>query len=278
MDALFELYVQAGLLGSVVILPILLLRLILRKAPRQLICLLWMLAAVRLLIPWSIESSLSLQPHLQETAVWWAEHVPEDIKNILPVLWMAAAGGVALYGVVSYILLKYKVRLAVKWSKNILECDRIRGAFVMGYFPPKMYLSAAVEQKDRGHIIAHEQAHIDRGDHWWKLLGFLCLCLHWYNPLVWLAYTLFCRDTEVACDERVVWSMGVEDRKAYSLALLNCGRQISGLPAIVLCFGKISLGKRIENVLSYRKPGLWITAAAGMLVVFVALCFLTIPR
>ena len=121
---------------------------------------------------------------------------------------------------------------------------------------PRIYLPACIEEQDRPYIVAHEQAHIARGDHWWKLLGFICLCLHWYNPMVWISFVLFGRDTEMACDERVVWGMELESRKAYSLALLNSGRQLSGLAALTLCFGKESLKQRIKSVLSFRKPGM----------------------
>lgn len=310
MEELFFAFLRAGIFGSVIIVLVLLLRLCLRKAPRQLICILWLLAAVRLVLPFTIESRLSLQPEMptySDVQVRPPVQTPNDAPVVTPVppasqpsqnpppvvapapqkawtweqilsaVWLTGAGALAIYGIVSYLLLKRRLRTAVK-QENWWESDTARGAFVMGYLKPKIYLPAQVEAGDRPYIVAHEQAHIARGDHWWKLLGFVCLCLHWYNPLVWLSFVLFGRDTEVACDERVVWGMALEERKAYSLALLNCGKRVSGLTAVTLCFGKESLKQRIKNVLSYRKPGFWITAVAGMLAVAIAIFFLTSPK
>ena len=272
MKALLELYFKAGLSGSVIILLILLLRLALRKAPRQLMCILWLMAAARLLLPFQVESSFSLQPAYPETLVGVLNG-----NRILPVLYIVVATGALIYGFVAYFWLKRRVHSAIEGEDGVLEAEGIQSAFVLGYIKPKIYLPLFLQPSDRHHIIAHEKAHILRGDNWWKLLGFMCLCLHWYNPLVWVAYTLFCRDTEVACDERIVWGMDLEKRKEYTFALLNSGKRASGLPALVLCFGKESLKQRIKNVLSYQKPGLAITAITGMLVVLVGICFMTTP-
>ena len=316
MDALFHAFLRAGLFGSIIILLVLLLRLCLKKAPRQLVCILWLLVAVRLVLPFTIESRLSLQPEVPEFSDTMIQQpvtppvqtpgdlpvvppvsrpqqnippvtappitTPEPPKTItweqlLPVIWLCGVSAMAIYGVVSYLLLKRRLRDAVR-EEGCMVSDRVKGAFVAGYLKPRIYLSACTEAQDRPYIIAHEQAHIARGDHWWKLLGFVCLCLHWYNPLVWVSFVLFGRDTEVACDERVVWGMELEERKAYSMALLNSGRQMSGLVALTLCFGKESLKQRIKNVLSFRKPGIWITALAGMLAVAIAIFFLTSPQ
>jgi len=309
MEDLLFAFLRAGFWGSVIIVLVLLLRLCLRKAPRQLICILWLLAAVRLVLPFSIESRLSLQPEVPEFSdaviqqpvlppvdrpvtppvtppVSQPEQnetpVPEPpkaatLRQALPYIWLSGAGALAVYALVSYLLLKRRLRTAVK-EADCWITDRVKGAFVMGYIRPRIYLPVTVEPQERPFIVSHEQAHIARGDHWWKLLGFVCLCLHWYNPLVWVSFVLFGRDTEVACDERVVWGMELEERKAYSMALLNCGRQLSGLTAVTLCFGKESLKQRIKNVLSYRKPGFWITAVAGMLAVAIAIFFLTSPK
>ena len=272
MEALLELYLKASLSGSVIILLILLLRLILRKAPRQLMCILWALVAVRLLLPFQIESPFSLQPVCPEALIGGLTG-----NKLLPVLYMIIAVFALAYGMAAYLRLKRKVQNAVENDDGVLEAEGIQSAFVLGYIRPKIYLPLFLQPGDRHHIVAHEKAHILRGDNWWKLLGFVCLCLHWYNPLVWVAYTLFCRDTEVACDERIVWGMDLEKRKEYTYALLNSGKRASGLPALVLCFGKESLKQRIRNVLSYRKPGLVITAITGMLVVLVGICFMTTP-
>lgn len=321
MDTVFQGFLQAGIYGSIVILLVLLLRLCLRKAPRQLVCILWLLVAVRLVLPFSIESWLSLQPEMPQFSdtvtqqpVMPPVQIPDDrpvvppasqpqqnippmsqpqqntppvttpepqktvmLEQILPIVWLCGVGMMATYGILSYMRLKRRLRDAEPQGQCLVSC-RVKGAFVMGYLKPRIYLPACIEEQDRPYIVAHEQAHIARGDHWWKLLGFICLCLHWYNPMVWISFVLFGRDTEMACDERVVWGMELESRKAYSLALLNSGRQLSGLAALTLCFGKESLKQRIKNVLSFRKPGIWITALAGMLAVVIAIFFLTSPQ
>ncbi len=315
MENLFLRYLQAGFFGGIVIIVVLVLRLCLCKAPRQLICVLWLLAAVRLLIPFAPQSSLSLQPELP-VYLSPSQQQPEqilpdaDIPDAPPmpdtpqipdvpdtpvtpsisqkesirwekavfIAWVVGGTAMTLSAIISYLRLRNTVRMAVKTQPGVYVSDRITGAFVMGYWNPRVYLPADLPDEDVPHILAHEQAHIARGDHWWKLLGYICLCIHWYNPLVWVCYVLFCRDTEVACDERVVWPMELAQRKAYSHALLNCGKRYSGLTAVTLCFGKVSLAQRIKNVLSYRKPGFWITAVAGMLAVTVAICFLTVPK
>ena len=321
MEQLFARYLEAGIFGSVVIVIVLLLRLCLRKAPRRILCLLWLLAAVRLMLPFQLESRISLQPNLDEMAVAvqqmqqspQTQAPPEDVPADLPVelpmrdpvqipvavptpdlpvqqitepadpmvvlsvIWLSAAGAAILYMAVSYCLLKFRVREAVRSEDGVMECDRIRGAFLLGYIHPRIYLPFHVQKRDRRFIVAHERAHVARGDNWWKLLGFVCAALHWYNPLVWLSYVLLCRDIELACDERVIRELDINDRKAYSMALLNCGKSLAGVSVCPVAFGEVSLKTRIKRVLHYRKPGVWITVIAMMVIVVTAVCFLTSP-
>ena len=179
MEALLELYLKASLSGSVIILLILLLRLILHKAPRQLMCILWALVAVRLLLPFQIESPFSLQPVCPETLVAGLTG-----SKLLPVLYGIIAVFALAYGMAAYLRLKRKVQNAEENDDGVLEAEGIQSAFVLGYIKPKIYVPLFLQPGDRHHIVAHEKAHILRGDNWWKLLGFVCLCLHWYNPLV----------------------------------------------------------------------------------------------
>ena len=321
MEQLFARYLEAGIFGSVVIVIVLLLRLCLRKAPRRILCLLWLLAAIRLMLPFQLESRISLQPDLDEVAVavQQMQQLPQtqlppvdvpvnqpielpirdpvqipvttptpdlpvqqiaesvDPMVVLSIVWLSAAGAAILYMAVSYCLLKFRVREAVRNEDGIMECDRIRGAFLLGYIHPRIYLPFRVQKRDRRFIVAHERAHVARGDNWWKLLGFVCAALHWYNPLVWLSYVLLCRDIELACDERVIRELDINDRKAYSMALLNCGKSLAGVSVCPVAFGEVSLKTRIKRVLHYRKPGVWITVIAMMLIVVTAVCFLTSP-
>jgi beta-lactamase regulating signal transducer with metallopeptidase domain len=263
---------------------------------------------VRLLLPFQLESPLSLQPQLSEPAAVteWAADLPatdyEPVTNLSPsiqnepiqheapltetkiepetaitILWGCGILAVLLYVCISYGVLRYRVRDAIKCPESVWESDRIGGAFLLGYFQPKIYIPAELNLKDRRFILAHEQSHLKRGDHWWKLLGMVCLSIHWYNPLVWLGYALLCRDIEVACDEHVIRDLELEERKSYSFALLSSGKRLSGFLAYPVAFGEISLKSRIKNVLNYRKPGIWITAAAVTLTLTVAVCFMTNP-
>ena len=307
MVEVFYRCLQIGLSGSIMILAVLLLRPFLRKAPRNICCILWLLVAVRLLLPFQLESPLSLQPrYLTEAPSFTVEVAPDPSPEVtLPpvtvptappepieqpiespaykpetvyaLIWIAGALAVMLYAAVSYGILRYRVRDAIKCPGNIWESDRIGGAFLLGYFQPRIYIPTGLNLQDRNFILAHEQSHLKRGDHWWKLLGMVCLSIHWYNPLVWLSYALLCRDIEVACDEQVIRNLELEERKSYSFALLNCGKRLSGFLTYPVAFGEISLNTRIKNVLNYRKPSLWITLGAITVAGVIAVCFMTTP-
>lgn len=346
MEKLFLVYLNAGFFGGVIILVGLLLRPLLRNAPRRFLCIVWLLAAVRLLLPINLESSFSLQPRFTPTITVLSQQeqqaqtpveppvtnpivspspvlpevdseidplppekpvipgtpvqpvpdidpvVPEppivenptpaepmavNVMQIIAIIWVMVMAAVYVYGLVSYLVLKRRVKTAVRCADGTLESERISSAFLLGYFKPEIYLPVGLSEQDRAFMIAHEQAHIRRRDHWWKLLGLMCVGIHWYNPLVWIGYALMCRDIEIACDEQVVQSMSLEERKAYSLALLNSGKRLSGMLACPVAFGEVSLKQRIKKVLAYRQPKFWMTAIAISLVVFVALCFLTSP-
>ena len=270
MPALFQNILSASFHGSIVILAVMLLRLVLRKAPKKFICWLWALAGIRLLMPIHVQSSLSLQP--EDIAL-------PDLTAFRPWLrtvWAVLAVGIILYSVISYIHLRRKVADAVKVPGGY-ESDKIETAFVLGFVHPKIYIPADMPQADRAQILAHERTHLDKGDHWIKLLGFAALALHWFNPLVWCAYILLCKDIEMACDQRVVAYMDLEERKAYSSALLRCSTQHVHYAACPVAFGEVSVKYRIKSVLSYRKPGFWICLSAGLAIAFVALCLGTNP-
>ena len=322
MEKIFESILEASLAGAVIITVILVLRLILTKTPKRFICLLWMLAILRLLVPFSIESPMSLQPDLSRfhastrpeysappmdspvnaspdisTDDTPAQIPPQEIPDIVikdeeipqtdPVIidvgalrnigWAMVAGGFVGYTAVSYLMLKRKVRNAVRLDHNIFECGEIDTPFLLGYFRPNIYLPAGLSPQDMEHILAHEQMHLRRFDNWTKLLGFLALSLHWFNPLVWVAYALLCRDIEMACDEDVILTMEISDRKEYSSALLRCASGHRMISACPVAFGEVSVKQRIPRILGYRKPAFWITLAAVVSVIFVAVCFLTDP-
>ena len=270
----FQNLLTASIHGSVVILAVLLLRLVLRRTPRKYICLLWLLAGIRLLLPIEVRSDLSLQPAFtltltRLTAFPWAKW--------LPWIWGAVACGFAVYSLVSYWRLKKKVREAVR-IRGGWECDRIDTAFILGFIKPKIYIPMGMTPQFRQHILAHERTHLDKGDHWIKMIGFLALALHWFNPLVWIAYSLLCKDIEMACDERVVQFMELPERKSYSAALLSCSSNRAHFGASPVAFGEVSVKKRILSVLHYKKPGFWISLLGVLAFFFVALCLLTSPN
>ena len=271
MAAILQTILTTSFHGSIVILTVLLLRLVLKKAPKKFICLLWMLAGIRLLLPIPLESAYSLQP--ESIAI----PIPETVSRILPILWVAIALVIGAYSLGSYIHLRRKVMDAVKIPGG-WESDRIETAFVLGFIKPKIYIPTGMSRETRKQILAHERTHLDKGDHWIKMIGFLALCLHWFNPLVWLSYVLLCKDIELACDERVVQFMELEERKAYSSALLRCSTSKAHYAACPVAFGEISVKYRIKSILNYRKPSFWLSLLALLALVFVAVCLMTSPQ
>lgn len=314
MESLFSNILTASFHGSIVILAVIILRVLLRKAPRKFICFLWLLAGLRLLMPFEIQSSLSLQPMPEVRQQWQAssdpaprETLPEPLvqsqepaqlpeatvvtpeeptpelskptlnwKGVIPYVWLGVAACFGLYMICAYLSLKNKVREAVKIQGG-WECDRIETAFILGFIRPRIYIPMGLSAEVRKHILAHERTHLEKGDHWFKMIGFLALALHWFNPLVWAAYILLCKDIELACDERVVQFMDLEERKSYSAALLSCSTTHLHFAACPVAFGEVSVRKRIKTVLDYRRPSFWVSLLAVAAVLFVAVCLLTNP-
>lgn len=271
MDTFFQTVLTTSLHGSIVILAVMLARLVLKKAPKKFICFMWVLAGIRLLLPIPIESAYSLQPQsLQIT-------IPAEIRNVLMIIWIALAVVIAAYSVGSYIHLRRKVFDAVK-IRGGWESDKIETAFVLGFIKPKIYIPTGMSPATRKQILAHERTHLDKGDHWIKMLGFLALAVHWFNPLVWVSYILLCKDIEMACDERVVQFMELDERKAYSSALLQCSTTKAHYAACPVAFSEISVKYRIKSILNYRKPSFWLSLLAVIAFVFMAVCLMTSPQ
>ena len=261
--------VTASIHGSIVILAVILLRLLLRKTPKKYICLLWLLAGIRLLMPIEIRSDLSLQPEL-------AFPVDINLPALMPWVWGIVAISFGLYSLVSYMKLKRKVQEAVR-IRGGWECDKIDTAFILGFIKPRIYIPMGMNRQARKHILEHERTHLDKGDHWIKMIGFLALALHWFNPLVWVAYIMLCKDIEMACDERVVQFMELEERKSYSAALLSCSSKQLHFSANPVAFGEVSVKQRILSVLNYKKPSFWISLLGVVAFFFVAVCLVTSP-
>lgn len=271
MDSFFQNVLTASFHGSIVILAVLVLRVALRKAPKKFICWLWTLAGLRLLMPIPLHSSFSLQPPTITIPA------SVNLSAAVPVVWGGVALVIGLYSLVSYFRLRRQVLDAVKVPGG-WESDRIETAFVLGFVRPKIYIPAGMPQEARKQILAHERTHLDKGDHWIKMVGFLALALHWFNPLVWVSYVLLCKDIEMACDERVVQFMELDERKAYSSALLQCSTNRAHYAACPVAFGEISVKYRIKSVLNYRKPSFWLSLLCLLAIVFVAVCLMTSPE
>ena len=310
METLFLKLANLSITASWLVLAVLLIRLVFRKAPKWVFCFLWGLVALRLICPISIESALSLIPSaepLPQDILYTAApkiqsgvEVIDDFVNpiltdsmspalgdsanptqiwsfILSRIWAAGVVVMLFYAVISYLLLKRRVATATLFSENIRQSESVASPFVLGFFRPVIYLPYNIADTDINYVIAHEKAHICRKDHWWKPVGFILLAVYWFNPLLWAAYVLLCRDIEAACDEKVIREMEKEDRRAYSTALLHCSVRHRGITACPLAFGETGVKSRIKDVMNYKKPAFWIFVLAAAVCVAVAVCFLTDP-
>lgn len=258
----------ASIHGSVVILAVMLLRLLLKKTPRKYICFLWMLAGIRLLMPISVQSAFSLQP----TSI----RLPAISSQLVWIVWGCVAALIVAGSLLAYLRLQKQVKGAVK-VRGGYESDQIETAFVLGFFKPKIYIPSGMSPAARTQILAHERTHLEKGDHWIKVIAFLALALHWFNPLVWVAYLMLCKDIEIACDERVVQFMELDERKQYASALLQCSTNRIYYAACPVAFGEVSVKYRIKSALSYRKPAVWMSLMGVLSIAFVSLCLLTNP-
>ena len=311
MAAVFLKLLNLSISASWLVLAVLVLRLISKRSPKWVNVLLWGIVALRLVLPFSIESALSLIPSAETVspaAVQFdpaptitsgvsiidnavnpslSEHfaaVPTASVNPLYVwteiagwVWLIGLGAMLLYALVSYLRLRRRVSVSLPIRDRIYLCDAISSPFILGVVKPHIYLPSGLDEVQRQNVLAHERAHLARRDHWWKPLGFALLAVYWFNPVLWLAYTLLCRDIELACDEKVIRDMDVAAKKAYSIALLSCSTHRNQISACPLAFGEVGVKERVRNALHYKKPAFWVVAASVAVCVVVAVCFLTDP-
>ena len=312
MSGIFLKLLNLSISASWLVLVVLALRLVLKRAPKWVNVLLWGMVALRLMLPFSIESALSLIPSAETLSPEVVQFDPaptitsgvEFIDNAVnPSLsesfaaaplasvnplyvwtylagwvWLIGLAAMLLYALVSYLRLRRRVRASIPLRENIYVCDEVPSPFILGIVHPRIYLPSALDEAKWGSVLSHERAHLARHDHWWKPLGFALLAVYWFNPLLWLAYTLLCRDIELACDERVLCGMDAGQVKDYSSALLACSVPRRMLAACPLAFGEVGVGARVKNALRYKKPAFWIVAASVIVCIVVAVCFLTNPR
>ncbi len=309
MSNFFLTIINMSISASWIVLAVLLLRLLLKKAPKWITVLLWGIVAVRLICPFTIESIMSLMPSVEtitkapdaprphfESGVtiidnqvndYLGGHYYEgvtrptghfvDITTILAIVWLVGIVVLLVYTIISYFRVKNKIGTAVLLRDNIYQSENVVSPFVLGIITPKIYLPFHLNAQDMEHVLSHEQAHIHRKDHLWKPLGFLILTLHWFNPLMWLGYVLLCRDIELACDEKVIKALDIQQKADYSQALLTCSVNRRILATCPLAFGEVGVKTRVRSVLNYRKPSFWMIVVAITAIIATGLCFLTNP-
>ena len=311
MNELFLKIINMSISASWLVLAVLILRFVLKKAPKWINVLLWGIVAIRLICPFSFESTLSLIPSAEtiplnigmdttptinsgisainnavnpiisqsNTPMAGASINPLQITiGIYEYIWIFGMIALALYTAISYWRLRRKVDTAVRYKDNIFQSENVSFPFVLGIIKPRIYLPFKMNGQYLEHVVAHEQAHICRKDHWWKPLGFLLLMIHWFNPLMWLAYVLLCRDIELACDEKVIKELGNEQRGDYTQALVACSVNRRMIAACPLAFGEVSVKERVKYVMNYKKPAFWVIIISVIVCVGVAVCFLTNPK
>ena len=311
MSDLFLELLNLSIMTGWLILAVLVVRVCLKKAPKYIRCILWGLVGFRLIFPFYIESIFSLLPsgkvidteivYDRTPAIHSGISVIDNVTNnfmmdsfapnmqnsvnpmqvvtfIASNVWILGVVVMFIYCVVSYFLVQRKVFDAVKREGNVYECERVTTPFVLGIVRPKIYIPYQIDDEAREYVVAHEKAHIKRGDHITKLVGFLVLSVYWFHPLIWLAYILLCKDIELACDEKVLKSIGETEKKSYSRVLLQYSVSPKMIAACPLAFGEVAVRQRIKNILNYKKPAFWIVIVAIVVCGVVAICFMTNPK
>ena len=311
MNELFLKIINMSISASWLVLAVLILRFVLKKAPKWINVLLWGIVAIRLICPFSFESTLSLIPSAETIPLNIGMDTTPTINsgisainnavnpiisqsntpmagasvNLLQItigiyeyIWIFGMIALALYTAISYWRLRRKVDTAVRYKDNIFQSENVSFPFVLGIIKPRIYLPFKMNGQYLEYVVAHEQAHICRKDHWWKPLGFLLLMIHWFNPLMWLAYVLLCRDIELACDEKVIKELCNEQRGDYTQALVACSVNRRMIAACPLAFGEVSVKERVKSVMNYKKPAFWVIIISVIVCVGVAVCFLTNPK
>ena len=312
MAAVFLKLLNLSISASWPVLAVLVLRLVSKRSPKWMNVLLWGMVALRLMLPFSIESALSLIPSAETlspevvrfdpapTITSGVEFIDNAVNpslsesfaaaplaSVNPLyvwtylagwVWLIGLGAMLLYALVSYLRLRRRVSVSLCVRENIYLCDAISSPFILGVVKPRIYLPSGLDEVERQNVLSHERAHLTRRDHWWKPLGFALLAVYWFNPLLWLAYALLCRDIELACDERVIRTMDESAVKTYSTVLLACSMPRKAVITCPLAFGEIGVKERVRNALHYKKPAFWVVAASVAVCVVVAVCFLTNPE
>lgn len=310
MSNIFVAILNNALVASWIILAVIVLRLLIKKMPKWVSCLMWGLVAVKLVIPFSIESIFSLVPSAKPipldieyapipqidsgiptvntivnpmlennfAAVEVASVNPmQVVMGIASYIWIVGFASLAIYALVSFVMLKSKIKETERVDERVYICRSIESPFILGIINPRIYLPDSMEEDAYACVLEHEKAHIKRGDFIWKPLGFLILAVYWFNPLCWVAYVMLCKDIEYACDERVTKDKDKAWKATYCQALLDLSIQRKLISACPVAFGEVSVKDRVKSVLNYKKPAFWIIIASIIICIIVGICFLTNP-
>lgn len=312
MTDIFLRLLNISITAGYLVVAVLLVRLLFKKAPKWIRGVLWAIVGVRLVFPFSVESIFSLIPSAEVISPDIVKHstyptissgirVVDNIVNpvigsafgseqaqsvsllqivadIAGVVWAVGLAAMLIYALVSAVRIKLQVRESVQISEGIFACDFVKSPFILGVIRPKIYIPSDMRPETADLIISHEKAHIRRGDHFWKPFGFLLLSVYWFNPLVWLAYIMLCRDIELACDEKVIKNLEKDAVADYSEALLQFNSPRKLISACPIAFGEVGVKERVRSVLSYKKPAFWIIVVALIACAVTAVCLLTNPK
>lgn len=311
MEKLFLEILNMSITASWIALAVIIVRLLFKNLPKSFNTVLWAFVGIRLVLPFSFKSSLSVIPSADTISqdiiysetptiqsgipainsavnsaladtftpqVGASANPLQIVTYIATVLWILGIALMLIYALVSYIKIKKEVSERLLVSKNVYVCDRISSPFILGVIKPKIYLPSDINESDISFVTAHEKTHIKRLDHIWKPLGFLLLAVYWFNPVLWLSYILLCKDIEFACDEKVLKQMGEDNKKAYANALVNCSAKQRLVTACPVAFGETDVKGRVKNMLKYKKPAVIVVIISVILSVLIAVCVLTDPE
>lgn len=303
MNSLFTSVLEISWQAGLIALAVIAVRPLLRRAPRRAVCMLWLLVALRLLLParLTVESPVSLQQpesppiqayqELRQQEKVYVSAPPEQrpemagpaaaqgfaLLDQLPAIWLTGVGCMALYMALSLLRMRWRLRAAPRIQDNVYRCTDWSTPFVLGVIAPRIYVPETVSEQDFPQVLAHERCHIRRWDHVWKPLAFLLLAVNWFNPVLWAAYVLLGRDMERACDEMVLKNATPSQRAAYSRALVSCAAQPKMAAVCPLAFGEVAVKERVKNVLNYKKPALWAVILLVVAAAIIGVCLLTKP-
>ena len=321
MKELFIQIVNMSITASWLVFVIALIRLVFKKAPKSMICFLWLFVAIRLIVPFSFESALSLIPSTQMIPDEIIEVAPNPSVNvqspsdgfgngtqivipnqdansnvsipsveqnvpvqneiqwmeILPWCWICGILMMVGYAAYSYQKIVRQVQISINKEENIWICDDLSSPFILGVLNPRIYVPSYLSETEMKYVLAHEKAHLKRFDHLWKPLGYTLLSVYWFNPVLWAAYLLLCSDIELACDEKVIKTLGDDNKVEYSKTLLSCSIPRNMILACPLAFGEVSVKQRVKSVLNYKKPAFWVLCVALVICIALPVFFLSNP-